>query len=445
MRSGREKEWEQLERLYHTDTFCMTAVTGGPGTGKAALVREFVQRKRKFWVTVRDSLPVSNAAGLREAFWVQSGKGVEVTSLPETGNLSRKERVILVIDGAERMAVSFPLLAEWLSITATHPEGLRLLVLFLVPSMAHLRNNLSAAAFRMVGEIRLDRLDFPEAGSFFPCFQPEEQLCLYGAAGGLPEYLGQIANDRSCRENLYQFFFSPDAPYRRIGEERLRACFREPAVYHAVMEAAAGGAVQMQDMAAAVGMGANLLSKYVGSLVEKGFLIREIPAAEAAGGKHHRRTFYRIADPMLHFWYAYVFRQLGNIESGMGAALLRKRVLPTLDGYMQELFLRISLQNLARISGEHAGFYWKGPFRRGAAVLWSENRTARYGAGCFWGKRKADSKEIEALMAMPLPEGTKPVHFVLYSRKGFTDRALSHSAAYPNLRLVSLVYMQTIE
>lgn len=446
---GRQKELEKLEALYEENSFRILWIAGEEGTGKTALVRDFIKRKIAFWYTVQQVPPSMNCRLFKETMIFQDEK-IKEGGLSELVRLSRHESVVLVIDDAENIDNSFPDILKELANIVTDPSNIRLLVIFCSTTLdvpGWLEKKVTES---VIERMDLKRLSYIESIPFYKGFELEEKLLLYGITYGKTRNLALIQNDKSLRENIYMLFYSPNAPFRYEGDKRLAIYFREPQVYHAILAAIASGVCHMQNISEQVGMEANKLSRYTASLVQQGLLRREILSNKRMEGHQQKKTFYRIPDSSLLFWYRFVFPYTGTIDRGLGNKILRDSVLLRLDEYMRYIFISVCAQFTLQLRGRwifnfdktKLGFYWTGAFAMDHSLLMAVDKKRMCIAKCFWTKRKIDVSDIKACMAFSLPGDWKEIEFLIYSRKGFTDRALAYSTAWPNLRLISLVYIK---
>lgn len=77
------------------------------------------------------------------------------------------------------------------------------------------------------------------------CFSAEEKAVLYGVTGGIPEYLSRIHPGTDMDTAIVSLFFEESG--RLFGEPSnlLKQELREPASYHSILTAVAGGAGEM--------------------------------------------------------------------------------------------------------------------------------------------------------------------------------------------------------
>lgn len=451
---GRKKELATLEKLYNSNELNCVCLTGDAGIGKTALLQEFARRKHKAYFCVRASTNNANKAAFYTELSVQgivqcsSGYWQDILKL--IYKKAKGEKIVLLIDDVQELENSFSeLLPEIIACLQTEAEKLRLLLVFSGRECDYVLHLLGKSKLPL-SKIFLQSLNYEDV---LPCLIPfsnEEKVLLYGVTGGKPAYLQLIDSTLSFKDNLYNLFFSPTASLLHVAEQILALHFRQPHIYHAILCSVACGAIHMKEIAEAVGMPDNKTSKYVGVLVEKGLLKKLVPLVEAKLGKQQKTTCYILADTMLTFWYRFVYPFLSSIAIGCGNYLLRTKVLTALDDYAKVLFLEICRQYCytLRERGDFHKFMQFGYFWPKDNCAVEQIRLIAYdknSAGfmqCVWEKSKVDVPLIKQLQDEYADKTGRSNYYTIFSRRGFTDRALGYAARTKEVRLVSLFYLK---
>ena len=453
---GRKNELAFLESLYNSNELHCVCVEGAQGVGKTALLQELGRRRSKAYFCVRSCTENANKAAFLAELAVQGFvEGRECGSWEQalSAVLRRAcgEKMLLFLDDVQELACSFgsfiPALMQTLQ---AEEKRLRLLVVFCGRETAAAADGLRKSGFN-VEKVQLQPLSYEECLECFTPFNNDEKVLLYGVTGGAPRYLQYIDASKSFKENVYQLFYAPAACMGKEGENILAQAFRQPHIYHAVLCSVACGSVHMKDIAEAVGMSVNKVSKYVKVLLQQGLLQKLVPIDEAELAKQHKNTCYVLADTMLSFWYQFVYPYLGSIAMGAGKLLLRTKILAALENYGRLVFLKICYQHCFLLRERKnfgfdftaAGFLWP----KGDSSL-AQLRLAAYDKNnaCFmqslWTKGKVDVDAIRQLQENYADGSGKNNYYLLFSRRGFTDRALAYAAKTQNIRLISLFYLQ---
>jgi len=456
---GRRKELSLLEGLYDSNRIQVVYLTGDRGVGKTTLVTELLKRRKKsgYFCLRPSTVNVNKAAFYTEMKLQGYGNDIEnnwQSCLQDLMRAALGDKRIIVIDRADELEHCFPELLELL-IEKINELGdrLRMLLVFVGVELDFLKGRKYVALKKWHPlDLKLEPLRYKEAATILENFTNEEKIMLQGVTGGLPAYLSQIDTERGLKENLYNLFYSENALLRQEPLKLLAEKLRQPHYYHAILCSVACGALRLSEIATTVDMEYNKLSKYMGVLLELGLLKRIIPIDEQSQQKQHKKTFYQVSNPMLQYWYKYVFPYLSIIELGQGGSILRKSVLPKLQDYYRELFAQICLDYCRHLNsiGEfrydysYMGWWWQNkdlPTEENRYILGMNGQKAIL-AKCFWENTKVDLEDIVKLEKLNDILGYEEMDFVVFSRRGFTDGALALSARTPKLRLISLPYMK---
>ena len=181
--------------------------------------------------------------------------------------------------------------------------------------------------------------------------------------GGLPQYLLSLDDTRSIDVNIRRHLLDEFAPLFHESTFLLREELREIAPYHAILFAVASGHGNVPAIAAATELPARNLHYYLQQLVNLGYLRRRYPLERRR--RNPKQMRFGIDDPLLRFWFRFVFPNMSAIRSaGVGRAF-SERVAPSLDAWFGTCFERLCREALPRIyasegvgTGFEIGEYW---------------------------------------------------------------------------------------
>ncbi|RAW44735.1 ATP-binding protein [Halorubrum sp. 48-1-W] len=275
---------------------------------------------------------------------------------------------------------------------------------------------------RRTGQWELAPLSFADVRAFFPNDDLETQIQLYSVLGGVPAYLEQFDPGLSLLENIEQFILSKGEFLYEEPEFLLRQELREPATYMAILEAIAGGATRVTEIANEIGRDASSLSRYLQNLTQLAILEREHPVTDPDG-----RGLYRLTDDFLRFWFRYVAPNRGTLEQGRTAPV-RAAITETLPTHTSRTFETVCQQAVRMpafpVSCSRVGRWWYGGEEIDVVGVNRETETLLLGE-CKWTTDpvgRAVFDELEALESEVRWQGTdREVRYVLFSRAGFTD------------------------
>ena len=216
---------------------------------------------------------------------------------------------------------------------------------------------------RRTGQMQLKPFGYAEAARFHPGWSRIEQARAYFVCGGLPFYLRCFAPERSVEQNLAAAMFDELGPLFREPEFLLREELRETANYHAILMSLAAGHATNSALALATGIGERKLHFYLATLMDLGYVQRRYPLTGAPPTP--RQVRYALEDPLLRFWFRFIFPNLSQIARISPAQAVQQLVRPALDaffGYAFERLCREALPALYAREGVSApyeiGEYW---------------------------------------------------------------------------------------
>ncbi len=289
---------------------------------------------------------------------------------------------------------------------------------------------------RRTAQLKIEPVRFRHLPGFFPEMSVEELVQVYGAAGGIPFYLGFFDPALSFRENLEKAFFSKETVLYAEGEFLLKEELRDPSTFMNILSAIAGGATRPSDIADHSFLEAKDLPYYLDVLMKLGFVRKEHPAADKATTK---KSIYRIDDPFLRFWFRFVLAHRDELEINDMTPVLED-ISGNYPRFLGETFEQISREFLLALNA--AG---KLPFRfKKIARQWGKVPKAPKGKNdyeidlcalnpdtremllceCKWQDRPVDTDVYRALKEKAgyvqwLPD--RKDYFALISKEGFTE------------------------
>jgi AAA+ ATPase superfamily predicted ATPase len=353
-------------------------------------------------------------------------------------------RIGLVLDEFPYLADANPalpsLIQRWWDATGSRAN----LVLVLSGSQQAMMQRLVSADGALYGRptrrLHLKPFDYFHAARFAGRWSPEDRVRLYAVAGGIPDYLEEIDDTRTLRDELLRLAFSPDGRLFREAPDLLRAEFNEPKTYESIVRAIAGGATSPALISDAVGLGgANRAAPYLERLQELELVRRRTLPTEATSPRP-RTSQYVLADPYLRFYFARVDPWRSAIGLGQGAAVVDALVGVPLDEFVSRTFEDVAAQYLLRLSGagrlpalSSAGFWWFAGGDIDAAGFAGGDLVAA--ASAKWTNapmRPGDLADLRRDVAAQAPGSA--AHLFLLGRSGF-HRGLVHE---PDVSLVGL-------
>lgn len=216
---------------------------------------------------------------------------------------------------------------------------------------------------RRTAQIHLRPFGFREAAEFHPTYSLVDRARTYFLCGGVPLYLRYFTGGRSVETNIAATLLDEFAPLYREADFLLREELREPESYYAILLSLAAGCGANREISAYTGIGERSLHYYLQQLIELGYVSRRYPLTGRLPVARHVR--YVLEDPLLRFWFRFVYPNTSFILQMGAQRALADRIRPELDAYFGTCFERLCREALPVLYAEEgitAGFevgeYW---------------------------------------------------------------------------------------
>lgn len=374
---GRNRELRVLEDAWKKPEGAFWPVYGRRRVGKSELIRHFIRSKRGIYYVgkqappdlqlrefMRDAAECLGEPLLAEVHvdgWARAFRLIEE-------RWKGPEKLILALDEFQWMCEASPELPSVIQEAWDRrwKKGGIMVILcgsYLGFMEREVLGKKSPLFGRRTGQILLRPFDHLEAAQFHPGLSLQEQARTYFICGGLPFYLKCFSAARSVEQNIAENFLSETGLLRREADFLLREELRELANYHSILMALAEGQNTNSGIATASGIDDRALHFYLTTLMELGYVRKKHPLTGAAAKIRFGR--YVLDDPLLRFWFRFVFPQTSLIARLGPSAAMERLVKPGLEAYFGqcfELLCRDALPMIYAREGVIAAFevgeYW---------------------------------------------------------------------------------------
>jgi AAA+ ATPase superfamily predicted ATPase len=442
--------------MYAGDNFECVIIYGRRRVGKTTLIKEFIKDKKAIYFVAREAGGALNLNGFSNDVYAVTAKELAKNAFfsdwekafDYIRQISKDTRIALAIDECPFLAGAYRPIS---SILQAHIDArLKESKLFLIlcgSSMSFMENQVlgykSPLYGRRTAQFKIMPFGFFEALPFLESFSKEDKAVIYGVTGGIPEYLNKIDAAKSVSANIKDLFLTASGVLFEEPSNLLKRELREPATYNDIIEAIAGGASRLNEIATKCGTESNKCAKYLKSLLSLGIVKRELPVTETAS----KRSIYLLDDMMFRFWYRFVFPNMSGIVAGLGGAVFDSEIAGELPAYMGPVFEEICKQYLLERAKKNTlpflpgkiGRWWGNNPRekrqekidlmthRGDDALFCE---------CKWTNTRVDTNVLTALMRKAELFHYKNTWFLLFSKTGFTPGLIAKAKKHENVRLV---------
>lgn len=461
---GRDRELKKLETLYEQREFQFVIFYGRRRVGKTTLMNEFLKDKKSVYYMAVEGTKSENLAGLSKALLSLKGEETALSAFPDFEAMleyidqlaKSRERIVIAIDEFPYLAASYPAISSMIQSHIDHCWKESCLFFILCgSSMSFMEEQVlgykSPLYGRRTAQFKIHPFTYFEAKEMLSSYTNEEQAVLYGVTGGIPEYLSRIRKEKTVDENIINLFFDESGRLFDEPSNLLKQELRDPATYHSIISAIAGGASRLNEIATKTGLETSGCSSQLSSLIKLEIVQKETPITESSGGK---KTLYQLNDTMFLFWYRFVRPNLSSIIRGTGEMVYERMVKSHISDFMGPIFEEICHQYLFLPQ-----VYTSIPFPIGNLGRWWGNNPRKkcqeeidlmsvYDNHAFFGECKWKNSLVGTDVIHTLQERgtlfpyTEKV-FYIFSKSGFTQEAIEYANKTRDIKLITFAEMNS--
>jgi AAA+ ATPase superfamily predicted ATPase len=356
---GRDRELGALQRRYASSRSELFPLYGRRRVGKTELLVRLSHDKPTVFFTANSKLRTPQIGGFMRAAaeWLRLPElaeavpaGWEAAFKVVLQSAPRNRKLLLVLDEFQWACQSSPDLPSIIQRLWDHEwqhTGRVMLVLcgsfvgFMEREILGARSPLYG---RRTGSLKLEPLSFGDVARFHPGWSLEEQARAYFVCGGIPAYLRRFESDCSVEQNIATGFFEVDSFFQNEPEFLLREELSEVKQAMSVLEAIALGRRSQGEIANSVGLTSSALAPHLKNFVQLGYMERVFPLAPTRAPR--TAVVYRIADPMLRFWFRFVEPQISSLRRYSPKQAFEQLVSPQWEAFCGEAFERLCREAL---------------------------------------------------------------------------------------------------
>jgi len=240
-----------------------------------------------------------------------------------------------------------------------------------------------------------------------------EAVTEFSIWGGVPRYWELRLQETSLTDALQTHLFSS---HGTLIEEPMRLFvddMRDTAQSYTILSLIGNGVHRMSEIAARLEKPATSLAGPLNRLIQLGYIDRELPFGE--NEQNTKKSYYRISDPFLNFYFTYLIPNRSLIELDKGNVLLQ-RLMVNFTGYTAFWWEKLCRQ---AISGSVIGGYtfgysrsWWGNVSKDERIEIDVVAESTDGKALLIGECKWTESESGARLIYELEEKTKKLPFV---------------------------------
>ena len=351
---GRKQELQFLEDKYNSRGGQLIVLYGRRRVGKTETLREFCKGKRHIFYSCRE---VSDKLQLRSfsekllkenipaASYIKEFSDWE-TALKSVLDLPYgDEKKLLIIDEFPYMCrgnESIPSVLQNLWDELFKDENIMIVLCgsamrFIEKELLAEKNPLYG---RATGIYKMEAMSFYDAVQFFPNYTDRDKIIAYSILGGIPHYLRQFDADLTLEENIKRNILTKGCVLYSEVEFLLRQELRETPLYNSIIEAVALGNTKLNDISVkSLVDDTSKTSVYLKKLIELEIIKREFSVDDGMKERANtNRGLYRLTDNFFRFWYAFVFTNYSELESGDADGVFEYVIKPNLHEFASFAF-----------------------------------------------------------------------------------------------------------
>ena len=400
---GREQELVALQEFYTGRESALVPIYGRRRVGKSELILQFLKgktgvyflgKKAQAGLQIREFLKEAATVLHEPLLGRYAARDWKEALATVTERLRGGEKLVIVLDEFQwivETSPGLPSILQELWDRQWKADGRIMLILcgsYIGFMEREVLGSKSPLFGRRSGQILLRPFGYREAALFHSSYSTVDHARTYFICGGVPLYLRCFSPQRSVENNIVTNLLTQYSALYQEPDFLLREELREVPNYYAVLMAIASGKTSHAGIAQSTGLDSRALHYYLKQLVDLGYVARRFPLSDVRPPRTNVR--YILEDPLLRFWFRFVYPNTSfALQMGPQAAY-RARVKPGLDAYFGTCFERLcreALPALYRQEGVQAAFqvgeYWDKTVQIDVVGLREDNWTDL--GECKWG------------------------------------------------------------
>lgn len=462
---GRKEELEKLNSEFsHNNGFVV--IYGRRRVGKTTVIKEFLKKKNAFYFLATEEIESQSMKRLASVISrVSENPLLQKAVFTDWLDLFRmiadykpEEKKVLVIDEFPYLVKTnpaFPSILQnaWDEILKDSNVMLILSGSLIGMMQKYALSYDSPLYGRRTAQIRLAPLSFTEVydEKKLPFVQAVEQ---YSITGGVPKYLEFFDDDRSLKEQLKENVLSKNGFLYEEPNFLLKSESMTALNYFSIIKAIADDNHKLNKIASVLQLDTSLLTPYLSTLSELGFIEKRTPVTEKNPEKS-RKNLYFIADNFIRYWFRYVYPFKGELEldniqivlDEMNKDFKEKFVAFAYEDICKTIFSDLCKKGSIPFIPSRIGSYWLNDSAEDTEidVMAVDHQNKKV----FVGECKCHEKPIDVPIYFELKEKIKKsaeiqktfpgykVIYGLFSKSGFTDRMLDIAKENDDILLIN--------
>ncbi len=427
---GREEQLAALNEHYAAPGKSnLTIVYGRSGIGKTALVREFIKDKEYLYFEAFPRAAFEMLDAMNRAFGSNDRLSYEDLFDRIINEHFTAERKLVIIENFQNIIKGDPdFMAKLADILGVHSD---LMIVLTCSSVAWIENSMVGtignAALAINSFIKLKPLSYTDVVSMLPSGSTNiDNLTFYAITGGIPAYMKRWNVKASIRANVCNEILNVNGRLYDVAHEFLQEEFRETAIYNTLLGCLASGMDKLNDIHDYTGYGRDKISVYLGNLIERE-IVEKVFSYDKENSESARKGCYRICDPIVNYWYRFVYPNKSVMGSMSTADFYDRYISGNVNEYLLSTFVKIGqefMEILKTIGQLDSTYEYKGGYygKDGDVHIIMVNADGKAVIGqCHVKNKPYDSFEHALLKENIRIAGLEAVRVYVFSLSGFAE------------------------
>lgn len=450
---GRKEELMVLEEEYKKD-YSFVSIYGTRRIGKTSLISKFIDDKNHIMFQAKEISDKDNLKSFSEKISEYARRNDEYTysswekAFDAIISLFDNKKGIIVIDEYPYLVKSNPgITSIFQDIYDNKIKKNKIMLVLSGSNISFMENELNSKQSplykRITLRLKINKLPFDEAKLFLKKYNNEDKtkfLCMFGE---YPYYLSMIDDSLTFDENIIKMLFSSTSILLDVPKLVLSNAAREQSFYNSILLALSGKRRGLSEIAQLMDSDVTKVNKYMITLLESEMIVKREMFNSS------RQTYYYILDPVLRFYYQYIYKNIEKIEAGYGSMLF-DRLKDDIHSFISHSFEDVAISYMEMLSKNNklGGLFYpiqnlkieKSELGRSIEIdgISKDNDKLLVIECKFTNEKRTilDYKKMVENVSIKMFDSIKQKYFYIISKSGFDNTLLN--THYKDLHLIDL-------
>ena len=407
---------------------------GEAGLGKTSLLREVADKYEDsiYYMAVPASSR-QQASFMAEKCLQNNNLGEFPTYsqvFSEIGKTTKGKRILIFDEFDTLLKADDSFMEEIMKMASGEYSKFPFLFIFCTSSLSFVSGTMSKkmgkAALLIKGLIKAKEFSYSEMLTLCEGRSRNDVFYRYALLGGRPfSILGSLKYE-TIRDVIENMFLMNDGFYYDYGIRYIEEQLREPGVYSTILYLIAKGNNKLNDLFALSGFSRAKISVYLKNLIELD-LVEKVYSYGAQARDDSLKGVYRISNPMMFFWYRFVYERRSDLEILGAEKFFDTYIEKDLSAYLEYYYGKIagSLIGEEKINGIveiKRCEEWVGKSGAIPVVAVPVGNAGKRGTGtiCCFTKRAlpVSNEDIDEIKEILLKASLSPKEVVIFTEAG---------------------------